>query len=40
MFAMIKKFSQMQSFGGILHFFTALLAMVVANSPIVHWYFD
>ena len=40
MFAMIKKFVQMESFGGILLFFSALLAMVVANSPIGHWYFD
>lgn len=40
MIAMIKKFVQMESFGGILLFFSALLAMIVANSPIASWYFD
>lgn len=37
---MIKKFVQMESFGGIFLFFSALLAMIVANSPIATWYFD
>lgn len=40
MFALIKRFVQMESFGGIFLFFSALLAMIVANSPIASWYFD
>ncbi|WP_305862299.1 Na+/H+ antiporter NhaA [Helicobacter cholecystus] len=40
MFALVKKIIHMESFGGIFLFFCALLAMVVANSPIASWYFD
>lgn len=40
MFALVKKIIHMESFGGIFLFFSALLAMAVANSPIASWYFD